>query len=175
LAGMKPLNPEPGPLGRLQRSFGDWLERFVQRRYRPAVTWAVRNRGITLATFLSTIILVFGILGGGLVRFVFFPDVPSDFIQSNLRLADGSSVLARDVALQRMQDAIAQVEADYRREVDPEGKLLHNVLVFTHGDTGGQMVGAPTKSESRQRDAYDISDRSRAPVGGLPGVKTSRR
>jgi len=174
LAGMKPLNPEPGPLGRLQRSFGDWLERFVQRRYRPAVTWAVRNRGITLATFLSTIILVFGILGGGLVRFVFFPDVPSDFIQSNLRLADGSSVLARDVALQRMQDAIAQVEADYRREVDPEGKLLHNVLVFTNGDTGGQMVVELTKSETRQWDAYEISDRWRAHVGEIPGAKELR-
>src|SRR5690606_42087997 len=156
LAGMKPLNPEPGPLGRLQRSFGDWLERFVQRRYRPAVTWAVRNRGITLATFLSTIILVFGILGGGLVRFVFFPDVPSDFIQANLRLADGSSVLSRDVALQRMQDRIAQVEADYRREVAPEGTLLRNTPVSTSRDTGRQLVVELTHGESREWDALHI-------------------
>lgn len=174
LAGMKPLNPNPGPLGRMQRRFGSWLERFIQRRYRPAVMVAIRNRGTTLAIFLSTIILVFGILGGGLVRFVFFPDVPSDFIQSNLRLADGSSVLSRDVALQRMQDGIAQVQDDYRREVDPEGTLLRNVLVFTSGDTGGAMVVELSKGESRDWDAFEISDRWRKHVGEIAGAKELR-
>lgn len=174
LAGMKPLNPNPGPLGRMQRRFGAWLEGFIERRYRPAVSVAIRNRGITLAIFLSTIILVFGILGGGLVRFVFFPDVPSDFIQANLRLADGSSVLSRDVALQRMQDGIAQVEADYRREVDPEGTLLRNTLVFTSGDTGGQLVVELTKGESREWDAFQISERWRAHVGEIAGAKELR-
>jgi multidrug efflux pump subunit AcrB len=174
LAGMKPLDPNPGPLARMQRRFGSWLERFIERRYRPAVTRAIANRGITLAIFLSTIILVFGILGGGLVRFVFFPDVPSDFIQANLRLADGSSVLSRDVALQRMQDGIAQVEADYRRDIDPEGSLLRNTLVFTNGDTGGQLVVELTKGESREWDAFQISERWRAHVGEIAGAKELR-
>ena len=174
LASMKPLDPNPGPLARMQRRFGSWLERFIENRYRPAVGLAIRNRGITLAIFLSTIILVFGILGGGLVRFVFFPDVPSDFIQANLRLADGSSVLSRDVALQRMQDGIDRVEADYRRDIDPEGTLLRNVLVFTGGDTGGTMVVELSKGESREWDAFEISERWRAHVGEITGARELR-
>src|SRR5690606_5792822 len=113
-------------------------------------------------------------LGGGLVRFVFFPDVPSDFIQANLRLADGSSVLSRDVALQRMQDGIDRVEADYRRDIDPEGTLLRNVLVFTGGDTGGTMVVELSKGESREWDAFEISERWRAHVGEITGARELR-
>src|SRR5690606_32585701 len=36
LASMKPLDPNPGPLARMQRRFGSWLERFIENRYRPA-------------------------------------------------------------------------------------------------------------------------------------------
>lgn len=174
LSRMGPLDPNPGPLGRLQRRFSLAMERFIQERYRPMVAWALRNRGTTLALFLSSIILVAGVLGGGLVRFVFFDDVPSDFIQANMRLADGSSAQARDRALERMQDAIAQVQADYRRDVDPQGSLLRNVLVFTNGDTAGSMVVELSKGESRDWDAFQITERWRAHVGEIAGAKELR-
>lgn len=174
LAGMGPLNPNPGPLGRLQRRFRLGLESFIEHRYRPMLERALRNRGTTLAIFLSSIILAFGLLGGGLVRFAFMPDVPSDFIQANLRLADGSSTLARDGALLRMQDAIAEVDADYRRDVDPENSLLQTVLVFTGGDTGGSMVVELSKSENRSWNAYEISNRWREKVGEIAGAKELR-
>ncbi len=174
LARMGPLPANPGPLGRLQQRFSRALEDFIQQRYRPMVGWALRNRGTTLALFLSSIILVAGVLGGGLVRFVFFDDVPSDFIQANMRLADGSSAQSRDRALERMQAAIAQVEADYRRDVDPQGSLLRNVLVFTSGDTAGNMVVELSKGESREWDAFQITERWRGHVGEIAGAKEMR-
>lgn len=174
LARMGPLPANPGPLARLQQRFSQAMERFIQHRYRPMVGWALRNRGTTLALFLSSIILVAGVLGGGLVRFVFFDDVPSDFIQANMRLADGSSAQARDRALERMQTAIAQVQADYRRDVDPEGALLRNVLVFTNGDTAGNLVVELSKGDSRDWDAFQITERWREHVGEIAGAKEMR-
>ncbi len=174
LAGMKPLNPNPGWLGRFQRGFSGWLERFIERRYRPAVTTALRHRGTALAIFLSTIILVGGVLGGGLVRFVFFPDVPSDFINANLRLADGSSPRARDEALNRMQDGIRAVDAAYQQETGSADSLLKNLLVFTGGDTGGSLVVELSKGETRDWDAFEIVRRWREEVGEIVGAKELR-
>lgn len=176
LAGMKPLKTEPGALGRVQRRFSGGLERFIERRYKPLLETALKFRGTTLALFLASVILAIGLLAGEKVRFIFFPDVPSDFINANLRLADGSAPSIRDAALERMQVAIEDVNAEYRAEHpdDSDASLLKHVLVFTGGDTSGTLVVELTKGETRSWDAYEITNRWREKVGEIAGAKELR-
>lgn len=175
LAGMKPLSAQPGRLARMQRRFSGGLETFIERVYRPLLERALAWRGVTLSLFLACVILAVGLLGGDKVRFIFFPDVPSDFINANLRLADGSAPSARDAALERMQSAIDAVEADYRSEFpESDGNLVNHALVFTNGDTGGTLVLELTKGETREWDAYEISNRWRDKVGEIAGARELR-
>lgn len=175
LAGMKPLKGNPGWLGRLQRRFSNGLENFIERRYRPLLERAIRYRGTTLAIFFASVILAVGLLAGEKVRFIFFPDVPSDFINANLRLADGSAPALRDAALERMQSAIEEVNTEYKAE-NPDGGdgLLKYVLVFTNGDTAGSLVVELSKGETRSWDAYEITNRWREKIGEIAGAKELR-
>lgn len=175
LAGMKPLKGNPGWLGRLQRRFSNGLERFIEHRYRPLLERAIRYRGTTLAIFFASVILAVGLLAGDKVRFIFFPDVPSDFINANLRLADGSAPALRDAALERMQSAIEEVNTEYKAE-NPDGGdgLLKYVLVFTNGDTAGSLVVELSKGETRSWDAYEITNRWREKIGEIAGAKELR-
>jgi multidrug efflux pump subunit AcrB len=175
LAGMKPLKAEPGMVGRFQRRFSGGLERFITKRYQPLLVKAVERRGATVALFMASVILAIGLLAGEKVRFIFFPDVPSDFINANLRLADGSSPTVRDGALERMQTAIEQVESEYRAEFpEAEDGLIKHTLVFTGGDTGGTLLVELTKGETRSWDAYEITNRWRERVGEIAGAKELR-
>jgi multidrug efflux pump subunit AcrB len=175
LASMKPLKAEPGMVGRFQRRFSGGLERFITKRYQPLLVKAVERRGATVALFMASVILAIGLLAGEKVRFIFFPDVPSDFINANLRLADGSSPTVRDAALERMQTAIEQVESEYRAEF-PEAQdgFIKHTLVFTGGDTGGTLLVELTKGETRSWDAYEITNRWRERVGEIAGAKELR-
>jgi multidrug efflux pump subunit AcrB len=175
LASMKPLKAEPGMVGRFQRRFSGGLERFITRRYQPLLIKAVERRGATVALFMASVILAIGLLAGEKVRFIFFPDVPSDFINANLRLADGSAPTVRDAALERMQSAIEQVESEYRAEFpEAETGLIKHTLVFTGGDTGGTLLVELTKGETRSWDAYEITNRWRERVGEIAGAKELR-
>lgn len=174
LAKIPPPKESPGRFARLQMRLSDGLERFAQQRYQPLLEKALANRGTTLAIFFSCVILVAGLMGGGLVKMVFFPDIPSDFVQANLRLADGTSPATRDAVVERMQEALAEVEADYLAEYPEGGDLVRYVLQFTNGNTGAQTVIELSKSEDREIDANEIVRRWREKIGEIAGAREFR-
>jgi multidrug efflux pump subunit AcrB len=174
LAKIPPPSPNPGRFARMQMRMSDGLENFAANRYQPLLKKALANRGTTLAIFFACMILVAGLMGGGLVKVVFFPDVPSDFVQANLRLADGTSPAVRDQVIERMQKALADVDDEYRAEYPGDDGLIRYVLQFTNGNTGATTVIELTKNENRQIDANEITRRWREKVGEIPGAREFR-
>ncbi|MEP1594367.1 MAG: efflux RND transporter permease subunit, partial [Halieaceae bacterium] len=74
----------------VQEGANDVLRYFVDYRYIPFVKRCVRNRYLTLAVFLSVLILSGGLLLGGVVRTIVAPDVPGEFIQAEIRMVQGT-------------------------------------------------------------------------------------
>jgi len=77
-------------LVRFQRGFSDGLYRLVDNIYLPSLKVLLRNRYVALAGFISILILSFGLIAGGLVRVVFFPDLAGDFMQVDLEMNEGT-------------------------------------------------------------------------------------
>jgi multidrug efflux pump subunit AcrB len=69
---------------RFQRFFSEGLHSFVDRFYVPFLEKAIRRRYLTLSIFISMLILSVGLVAGGVLRFVFFPDITSDFLQVDI-------------------------------------------------------------------------------------------
>jgi multidrug efflux pump subunit AcrB len=174
LAKIPPPKPNPGRFARLQMRMSDGLERFAEQRYKPLLDSALKHRGTTLALFFASVIFTVGLFGGGLVKVMFFPDVPSDFVQANLRLADGTSPAVRDQVIERMQRALTEVNEEYKKENPGDDGLIRYVLQFTNGNTGAQTVIELTKSENRVIDANEITKRWRDKVGEIPGAREFR-
>ncbi|MGM0633134.1 MAG: efflux RND transporter permease subunit [Pseudomonadota bacterium] len=165
-----PDNPEKrSPLQRYQDAVADRLARFIHNIYRPALLLSLRNRYSTVALFIGGLILSAGIIIGGLVRFEFFPSVPSDFIQASVTMNDGTSYEARNAALARMEQAVLTLNEEF-----PETPPVDHVMVFTNGDTGGSLLVELVKSEDRQVAPSEIERRWRERVGPITGAREVR-
>ncbi|RDH45500.1 efflux RND transporter permease subunit [Zooshikella ganghwensis] len=158
-------------LTKLQDRFDAKLQSLIQGVYQPLLARSYKQRYTTIAIFISLLMLTIGILQSGIVRFVFFPNVPSDFIQVNLTMNDGTSDTSRNNTLKLIEQKIADINEDYKKQYAEDDGFLKHLLTFTTDETGGELVVELTKSELRQWDANTISDHWRKAVGTLPGVK----
>ena len=70
-----------GVFHRIQAYCNDKLNSLVARYYKPFLETCIKNRYTTLASFVGMLILSLGLIGGGIIRVVFLPEIPSDFIQ----------------------------------------------------------------------------------------------
>jgi multidrug efflux pump subunit AcrB len=163
---------EAGAFTRFRRRFAEGLERFIERVYQPTLERALGNVGTTLALFVAGLLLVIGLVLGGAIRFVFFPEIPSDFIQVNLSLNEGAAPAQRNAALDRIERAIFDIDSEHQRASGED--LVRHVALFTQGDIGGQVVVELSKSEQRSITTFELEQRVRERVGEIPGAKELR-
>ncbi|MFC4656376.1 efflux RND transporter permease subunit [Rheinheimera marina] len=145
-------------------------ERFVHGRYKNAIEWALEHRYITASGFMAMMILMIGLLAGGHVRWVFFPNIPSDFINANLTMMEGSSGQSTINAMQQLEQAL--VRTDQKLQSEGEEPMVKHRLTFTQGETAGQFVIELAKSEGRETDANEFVRRWREELPEIAGVKT---
>lgn len=164
-----------GLIGRVQRVFADGLEAFVGRVYVPILRACVARRYLTTAAFIAVFIFSIGMVAGGWVRFVQFPSVPSDFIQMELRMPEGTPLEETERAMERITTALAEIRtADVAAgKVDP---VKHTVefIGFGQGASGsnrGFILAELAKSEVRDSNALEVGEEWRKMVGDIPGAR----
>ena len=173
LVHMKLKPHEPDKLNRFQRFrniFSEGIKRFVVNSYAPFLAKAIRNRYTTLATFIAMLIVTIGLFMSGIVRFVFFPDIPSDFMSASFELEAGSSVAQRDAALREMVDAMNRMDSKLKEETG-QGVVKH-AIGFDNGNLGGEVFVELSKGEDREMPDYEIHALWREEMPEIPGVKT---
>lgn len=174
-------------LQRVQRRVADGLEHFIDTAYRPSLRWALANRYVTLAAFLGGLAITLGLLGGGWVRVLGFPAVPSDYILARIQMPEGTPYAVTEAAVQRMEREMDTIAA----ELEAEG--VENPFRYRHSTVGSQpfMGGGPmgltdirpssnlgevavelTKSETRrdEESAPALADLWRERIGTIPGA-----
>ena len=161
----------PRFLQRRQRRFQHWLHRLIHERYAPLLEKVVDNRGVTVSLAAGALILTFGVMNSGIVRTVLFPDIPGDFIQTNLVMHDGTAPAVRNAALDRLERAILDVNDDYVAANPGVEDPVNHVGVFTQGDTSGIIFVEMPMSEDRPLNGDDLTKMWRDKVGEIPGVK----
>jgi multidrug efflux pump subunit AcrB len=180
------------PLIRAWNGFFDFFENgsnwFVNRIYRPALDFAVEWRYLTVALALTTLVLTLGLVGGGMVKFVFFPQVESDNIVANLTMPmeTPSSVTAEAI---RRIEATAEVLGREVQEKYGSSPFLHVLTSIgeqpfrtqasrNSGNANASYSGAHlgevnielTPSEQRQITSGELAARWRELTGGIPGA-----
>ena len=130
-----------GWLRRQQRAIADALERFVQRRYRPVLQWAIRLRYATVALFVGILMIMGGLLLGKHIPFVFFPEVPSDYIVAKLVMPEGTPIEVTTRAIEKMKRGLDQLTEE--TEAQGLGQPFQNAVITIGGQpfegSGGPM------------------------------------
>lgn len=173
LAHMRLKPYDPAKANRFQRFrdfFSEGIKSFIKNIYAPFLVKAVKARYVTLAAFVSMLILTYGMFKGDWVRFVFFPTIPSDFVMASVELEPGSSLSQRDKAMDTLLDAMYRMDEQLTRETG-SGVISHAVA-FDQGSLGGQVFAELSKGESREVTDTEIQRRWRELMPEIPGVKT---
>lgn len=172
LAHMKVKPYDPQKANRFQKFrdiFSEGIKNFIVDVYAPFLKKAVRFKYVTLATFVSLLIITFGLFKGDLVRFVFFPDIPSDFVQASVELEPGSSLNDRDKAMDAMLSAMYRMDSQFERETG--SNVIKHAVAYDNGSLGGQIFAELSKGESRTIQDSQIQNRWRELMPEIPGVK----
>lgn len=128
-------------LQRQQRKIADWLERFIENRYRPVLKFAMAHRYSTVASFFALLLLMIGLLAGRHIDFVFFPKVPSDYIVAKVVMPEGTPVELTEAAIEKMHTGLDKLIAE--TEAKGHGNPFDNVVITVGGQpfAGGGPAG----------------------------------
>ncbi len=170
----------------IREKFGSWLEGFIDGPYRHFVTGCIRARYITLAVAVAVLLVTVGIVGGGIVKFHFMPDVDGDLITATLKMPIGTPVNETAAVQDYIVKKAQEVAAEYDRDM-PNGKsvLRHiyssvgSTIVYGHSgessSSGAHLADIAvllTRSEDRGVPAAEIAAKWRKAVGSVPGAES---
>ncbi len=159
-------------LVRFQRFFSEGLHTIVDNYYSPFLAKCLNRRYLTLSVFISLLILSIGLIAGGILRSVFFPDITADFLQVELLMNEGTPAAHTHEVLQRVQDGLWAVDAEVSKQQGMEsGAVVSSVLAFSRGEIGGEIITELVKDEKAILSGTEVLRRWRDKVGELPGVK----
>lgn len=168
---LKPYDPaKANGFQKFRDFFSEGIKSFINNKYAPFLEKAIRNRYTTVATFLAMLIITIGLFGGGIVRFVFFPSIPSDFMVASFELEPGSSLEQRDSVLNTLREAMHRM--DEKVEQDTGERVIKHAIAFDNGNLGGEIFAELTKGETRTLTDFEIQDMWREELPEIPGVKS---
>ncbi len=155
---------------RVRNKISNGLKVFVDKYYRPFLAKCLHYRYTTLASFIAMFILAIGLISGGVVRWVFFPNIPGDFIQAQVQMQPGSSEEATISALQQVEQALRAVDA--RAEDEGGMALVKHVNTWMSGTTGGTVMTELVKGDDINIDGFKFINDWRQQVPEIAGVKS---
>jgi multidrug efflux pump subunit AcrB len=155
----------------VQEAVNRWLSHYVQHSYKPFMLRCVENRYLTLAFFLSLLVLSCGLLAGGAVRTVLSPDTPGEFLQVELRMSPGIPEERTLQAVTEIATAFKTMEENYRRESGTDERLLSHMATYGYDRINGRVDVELTKEDQRSISTRDIQERWRKEVGKVHGAE----
>jgi len=157
---------------RFQRFFSEGLHTFVDNYYSPLLARCLKRRYLTLSVFISMLILSVGLLVGGILRSVFFPDIMADFLRVDILMNEGTPAERTHDVIRQVQDGLWKLDTEVSKERGMEsGAVVSSVLSFAQGETSGQIITELVKDDDSVISGTEVLRRWRENVGELPGVK----
>lgn len=188
-AHLSHLKPEPpdaevrSPVVKLQRWMTRKVDVFILKVYRPVMDFALRFRYATLATFVSVLLLILGLIAGNWIRFEFFPVVEAEVISAKLTLPNGVPVEVTDAAIRRMEAAADELNKYYKgtngrplivHKLASVGSQPFQTSFAVGGSNPEAHVGEVTiellPASEREVKADEVASKWRELTGPIPGA-----
>lgn len=150
------------------------LKRFIENVYSPFLTRLIEYRYATVGFFLGLLILTIGMVGGGLARFVFFPEIDQPYVMASIELQDGApeSLIAEIVA--QLDADLRELNEEFKVEYDTDIDVAEHLFAYITNGTTGMLQVELSKDENRPANAKVVEQRWREKVGEIAGTKELR-
>ena len=167
----------------------DWIQGRLQYTihniYGPALAWVLRNRYLTLAVGVGTLVIMFGLIFGRHVPFVIFPKHESDYIQAQVSFPLGTPVSVTEATIKKIEGVVPQLNQAFSgpqtggKDIVLDSFSLVGAIAGRRGGVRGGELGGHAgqvfmellSSEERSVKVTEVVNRWRKLVGEVPGVE----
>ena len=166
-------------LRRFQVAFANSFERVINGIYRPLLAAALRQRYLTLALFIGFSLVIYSLVIGGHIGYVFFPRVQSETATATLTLPPGTPF---EVTQKHIDRITAEAEKLRGKYIEPEtGKSIIKGILSTSGWKGGSDIAShigrvkfeitPPEKRSLGITSSELVREWRKNIGTIPGAE----
>ncbi len=155
----------------VQEKVNKRLRFFIDFRYKPFMLKCVKNRYMTLAFFLSLLVLSVGLLAGGAVRTVLAPDTPGEFLTVELRMSQGVPEERTQQVVSEIAQAFSTMEENYLLEIGEDEQLLEHMATYVFDRINGRIDVELTREDKRSISTREVEQRWRDTVGQIHGAE----
>ena len=172
LAHSKPATSGPlVAIDKVQEAVNRGLKNFVAQNYKPFIERCIRQRYLTVAIFISALILTIGFIGGGQVRVIWPPDVEGETIRMKLVMVDGTPQRRTLEAMQHIGRALEQVDLEYQQETNGRERIIQHIFSWGSGHTKANLHVEMTRADTRGISTVEVMERWRRQVGEIAGAE----
>ncbi len=185
-AGQADIDPRPRWYASLKDGFEAKTEEFLERAYRPSLTFALHNRALILAIAVATLLVTMGWFAGGHMKFVFMPPVDADNLVADLTLPQGTTVADARRATEQIEKALEAMLAEFEQDRPADAPPLMNHVSSSIGSQpkanersnssspgGAHLVEVNAEllpAEIRNLPSHDMANRWRELCGPITGA-----
>ncbi|WP_445778221.1 efflux RND transporter permease subunit [Shewanella sp.] len=154
---------------RIKFAINEWLQHFIHHTYRHFLERCIKIRYSVVAMFIGVLILSVALVISGKVRWIFFPDIPSDFIQVQIEMEEGSSEQNTLHVLQQVEDALYNMNEEL--EAQYGYPMVKHSYIELSSRSSAFVFTELTKGEDRDLDGVEIAAAWREKIPELLSVK----
>lgn len=168
----------------IRERFSSRLEHFITGPYYRFLTLCIQHRYNTLAASIAILLITAGVVGGGIIKFRFMPEIDGDLITATVKMPIGTPVSvtekAHDFVIQKAQ----AVMKDYNQNRKDGSSVLRHIYstvgsTILYGHTGESASSGShlsdialllTEAEQRGIPSSEISRKWREATGTAAGA-----
>jgi len=163
---------------RLQQKISRGLELFIEKIYSPILNFLLNWRYLTLAFFISILILTLAMVVSGRYKYTFFPRIQSEVITATLTMPEGTAIEITEKYLNKMLATAEKLQLKYI-DAKTHKPLIQHILqsVGRAGVSGKSYLGMvsfeilPPEKRSINITTPQLVTEWRRMIGPVPGAK----
>ena len=161
-----------------KKGFSDWagakLLWFVGHVYNPLLRRAIEYRWTTVASFVGIAILMLGLVLGGWVRVVYFPEMEADFVSASVQIQEGAPESLIKSIVEQMDSTLREVNAEIKSDYGLDYDVVEHSFGSIQGGNSGRFQVQLAAGETRNVSPREVERRWREKIGDISGTEELR-
>lgn len=156
-------------------SFNKWADNFMSfmrdKLYGPYLVFFMRNRLLGFAIPITILILTFGSIGGGIIKFTFFPQIASDRVVVTLKMPQGTNEMITDSIISVIEEKAWLLNDKLAEEYGLEDPIQNVIKKIGPGTSLASLNINLLPGESRNFPSFIVSTELSDMVGEIDAAE----
>jgi len=151
--------------------FNRWADNFMNfnrdKMYGPYLKFFMKNRLLGFAIPIAILVLTFGAIGGGIIKFTFFPQIASDRVVVTLKMPQGTNEKITDSIISYIEAQAWILNDELEGEYDQQDPIENIIKKIGPGTSTASLTINLLPGESRNFPSYVVSTALSEMVGDI--------